>query len=211
MNYSELVTQIQNYLENSEASFIATIPDIVRNAEWRIHHDLQLPVSRSNKTTTSTSGNRYLGLPPDFISPFEASVISGSTYSPLIFVDTSYIREAYPDPTATGLPQHYALWNSSTVILGPTPDATYTVELHYFRLPESIVTASTTWIGDNAPTALLYACLIDGYVYNKGDPEMMKVYDMRYKESIELLKVTSVGRVRNDAYRDGQFKAPVQK
>lgn len=211
MNYADLVSQIQNYLENSEASFVAEIPNIVQNAEWRIHHDLQLPAARRNKTTTATTNNRYLGQPSDFISAFEASVISGTTYSPLVFVDTSYIREAYPDASVTGVPQHYAIWNETTFLLGPTPDASYSIELHYFSLPDSIVTAGTTWIGTNAAAALLYACLVEGYIYNKGEMDMLKVYEERYKQNIDLLKVVSSGRSRGDAYRDGQFKTPVQK
>jgi hypothetical protein len=211
MNYATLVQQIQDYLENSEASFVTAIPDIVKNAEWRIHYDLQLPAARKNKTTTTTTSNRYLGTPPDFVSAFEASVVSGTTYNPLVFVDVSYIREAYPDASVTGLPQHYAIWNETTFLLGPTPDSNYSVELHYFGLPESIVTAGTTWISENAPAPLLYACLIEGYVYNKGEADMLNVYNTRYKENIDLLKVTSAARVRGDAYRDGQFKVPVQK
>lgn len=211
MNYTELTSRIQDYLENSEATFVAEIPNIIKGAEWRIHHDLQLPASRRNKTSSTTTGNRYLGQPSDFISAFEASVISGTTYTPLVFVDTSYIREAYPDASVTGTPEHYAIWNETTFLLGPTPNAAYSIELHYFSLPESIVTAGTTWISLNATSALLYACLVDGYVYNKGAADMLKVYEDRYRESIELLKVASAGRSRGDAYRDGQFKIPVQK
>lgn len=210
MNYTELTAQIQEFLENSEATFVSNIPQIIKNAEWRIYHDLQLPSGRSNKTTSTTSSNRYLAQPSDFLGPYEASVISGTSYFPLILVDTSYIREAYPDATVTGTPQHYAIWNDSTFVLGPTPDAAYTVELHYFALPESIVTAVNTWLGDNAPTVLLYACLLEGYVYNKGEVDMLKVYDTRYKESLAQIQTMSAGRFRNDAYRDGQFKAPVQ-
>lgn len=211
MNYAELSTQIQNYLENSESTFVAEIPNIVMNAEWRIHYDLQLPAARRNKMSTATANNRYLGQPSDFISAFEASVISGTTYSPLVFVDTSYIREAYPDASVTGVPQHYAIWNETTFLLGPTPAAPYSIELHYFSMPESIVTAGTTWIGNNAAAPLLYACLIEGYVYNKGEADMLKVYQDRYQQNIDLLKVVSAARSRGDAYRDGQFKVPVQK
>jgi hypothetical protein len=211
MTYAELVTQIQQSLENYETSFVDLIPSFVKQAEERIHLDAQLPASRSNKTTSTTATNRYLAQPTDFIAPYEASVISGTTYSPLILVDVGYIREAFQDATATGLPTHYALFNDSTFLLGPTPDQNYSVELHYFRLPESIVTANTTWLGDNVPSALLYGALIEGYVYAKGEVDMLQVYDRRYKEAIDLVKTISSGRSRSDTYRDGQFKTPVQK
>jgi hypothetical protein len=210
MTYAELVTQIQTYLENTETTFVDQIPNFVKLAEERIYHDTQLPVARQSSTATLTASVRYLGQPTDFLAPYEMSVLVAGVYSPVIYTDVSFIREAYPDPTVTGVPLHYATWDQNSFVVGPTPASNYTAELHYFRLPESIVTASTTWLGTNAPGALLYGSLIEGYVYNKGEVDMFQVYDRRYKEAIGLLKLLSAGKVRGDTYRDGQFKTPVE-
>jgi hypothetical protein len=201
---------LQEYLQNSEATFVSNIPNFVKVAESRIYHDSQLPAARQSSTTTFTHANRYLGTPTDFLSPFELLVTAAGTVHPLIFVDVSFIREAFPSPTVEGVPTHYAVWDQNSLIVGPTPANSYTVELHYFRLPASIVTSSTSWLGDNAPEALLYASLIEGYVYNKGEVDMLKVYDTRYKEAIALLKQYSAGKTRTDTYLDNQFKIPVQ-
>lgn len=210
MNYAQLTQMLQDYLQNSESTFVTNIPNFVKIAEERIYHDTQLPSSRQSSTATFTASNRYLGTPTDFLSPFEMSVQVSGSYQPMIFTDVSFIREAYPDPTVTGVPLHYAVWDQNTLLVGPTPASNYTVELHYFRLPGSIVTDSTSWLGDNAPGALLYACLLEGYVYNKGEVDMLKVYDTRYKEAIALLKQYSAGKTRTDMYLDNQFKLPVQ-
>lgn len=210
MTYTELVTMLQEYLQNSEATFVSNIPTFVKVAEERIYHDTQLPSSRQSSTSTFTASNRFLGTPTDFLSPFELHVTVAGVVSPMIFVDVGFIREAFPSPTVTGVPTHYAVWDQNSLIVGPTPASNYTVELHYFRMPQSIVTASTSWLGDNAPGALLYGSLLEGYVYNKGEVDMLKVYDTRYKEAIALLKQYSAGKIRTDTYLDNQFKAPVQ-
>ena len=210
MTYTELSQMLQDYLQNFETTFITNIPNFVKVAENRIYHDTQLPAGRQSATATFTANNRYLGTPTDFLSPYEMSVQVSGVYSPMIFTDVSFVRECYPDPTVTGTPLHYAIWDYNTFLVGPTPPSAYTAELHYFRMPASITTAATTWLGDNAPEALLYGSLIEGYVFNKGEVDMLKTYDTRYKEAIVLLKQYSAGKTRTDAYLDNQFKAPVQ-
>lgn len=202
MTYAELVDLIQQYLENDETTFVANIPQFVRLAEERIHRAVQLQSAQNNATTTLTSGNQYLTLPTDFWSPLELSVTTAGSQTFLYPKDVSFIRAAYPSASTTGRPRYYALFNSDTLILGPTPDSTYTAELHYVARPESIVDEGTTWLGTNGEQALLYGSLIEGYIYNKGDADMMAVYKEQYQEAIVRLKTLAEGQNRQDAYRN---------
>jgi hypothetical protein len=217
MTYTELCANIADICENTFTADEFAM--FTKQTEQRIYNTVQLANLRKNMTGTITANNKYLACPEDFLSTYSLAVIAANgDYSYPLNKDVNFIREAYPSATATGLPKHYAIFGpqSSAVtelsfILGPTPNATYSVELHYYYYPESIVTAGTTWLGDNVPSALLYGALIEGYVYAKGEVDMLQVYDRRYKEAIDLVKTISSGRSRSDAYRDGQFKTPVQK
>lgn len=176
MNYTALNQAIQDYCSNTESTFVSNIPLFVKQAEQRIYNQVQFPALRRNSTGTTTSNNKYLSCPTDFLAAYSLAVVNGSgVYNYLLNKDVNFIRESYPSPTDTGLPQYYALFGpqSSTptelsFILGPTPDAAYTVELHYFYYPESIVTASTSWLGDNMDSVLLYASLVEAYTFMKG-------------------------------------------
>ena len=218
MNYAALSTAIQAYTENTEASFIAEIPVFVQQAEQRIYNSMQFPSIRKNVTGSTTANNKYLGCPNDFLAVYSMAVVDGTgAYEYLLNKDVNFIRQAYPIPTETGLPRYYALFgpqsndvNELSFIVGPTPDATYTVELHYYYYPPSIVTAETTWLGDNFDSALLYGCLVEAYTYMKGEQDMMVLYDTKYKEALMLLKNLGDGKQRGDAYRDGQVKLPVR-
>lgn len=210
MNYADLVSAVQNYLENDETTFVALIPTFVRMAEKRIYDETQLLVSRKNVTTTTTNGQAYVQAPSDFLAPFSLAVVATGTHSYLTFVDETLIREAYPVAATTGMPRHYSMFDHNTFLLGPTPNATYTLELHYFNYPTSIVSSSTSWLGDNAENALLYGTILEGYRYMKGDPGLMAEYKKHFDDALGSLKMYSAGRVRGDAYRYGQFKVPVQ-
>lgn len=218
MNYTQLSAAIQAYTENTEANFVAEIPVFVQQAEQRIYNSVQFPSIRKNVTGSTTSGNKYLGCPSDFLAVYSIAAIDATgAYEYLLNKDVNYIRQAYPNPTSdTGIPKYYALFGSQTndvneltFILGPTPDATYSVELHYYYYPESIVTASTTWLGDNFDSVLLYGSLVEAYTYMKGEQDMMQLYNQKYVEALALAKRLGDGMERQDAYRSGQFRQAV--
>ena len=177
MNYTNLVQAIKDYTENTETSFVSHIDEIIKQAEQRIYNEVQIPNLRKNSTGTTTSSNTYLQTPSDFLAPYSLAVLnSSSNYSYLLNKDVNWIREAYNSSSTTGLPKYYALFDDDTFILAPTPDATYTVELHYYYYPTSIVSAATTWLGDNYEQVLLYGCLLEAYTYMKGDADLMTLY-----------------------------------
>lgn len=211
MNYATLLTQVQQYLQNDEATFVAQIPTFVQLAERKIYDAAQLPVTRKNVTATATASNPSIGVPSDFNSIYELSVTSSGNVSFLINKDVSFIREMYPSSTTTGLPQYYALLDHQNILLGPTPDSGYSMELHYFAYPASIVTTSTSWLGDRFENALLYGTLLQGYVNMKGDTDMLTVYKNGYDEALKEVIQFSTGKSRSDTYRSGQFRVDVQE
>lgn len=219
MNYTELVTAVQDYCENT---FPQTDMDtMIRQAEQNIYNSVQLPSLRKNVTGTVTPGNKYLSTPSDFLSSYSLAVIKDyglptEEYHYLLNKDVNYIRECYPTPADQGIPFYYALFGPQTTfpnelsfILGPTPDAAYTMELHYYFYPESIVTAQNTWLGDNFDTALLNGTMIEAITYMKGEADMVALYKERYSQALALLKNLGDGKDRGDAYRDGQTKNKV--
>jgi hypothetical protein len=215
MNYAQLTAAIEDYTENTyTADELATF---TRQAEQRIYNTVQLPNLRTNVTGSLTSGNKYLASPSDFLAPYSLALIKADgSYEFLLNKDVNFIRQAYPTPADTGTPAHYAIFgpvstndNELTFIVGPTPDASYTMELHYFYYPESIVTAGTSWLGDNFDSALLNACLLEAITFMKGEPDMVKLYNDRYVQSIALLKNLGDGKDRQDAYRSGQVRVQV--
>jgi hypothetical protein len=217
VNYAALSQAIQDYCSNTESTFVANIPTFVKQAEQRIYNQVQFPSLRKNVTGNTSSSNKYLSCPNDFLAPYSLAVIDATgEYTYLLNKDVNFIRESYPTPADTGLPQYYALFGpqSSAVtelsfILGPTPDATYAVELHYFYYPESIVTAGTSWLGDNMDSVLLYAALVEAYTFMKGEQDLIALYDGKYKEAIGLAKRLGDGLERQDSYRSGQTRVPV--
>ena len=211
MTYAELKSLIQNYLQNTETSFTTYLPDMIKQAEDRILENVQLPVFRKNQSGAVTSGNQYLGIPTDFLAPYSLSYTSSSNQTFLINKDVNWIREVYPNASTEGEPEYYAIFSNDFFIVAPTPDSGYTVELHYFYRPASITAgedSESTWLSTNAPAALLYACLIEGYVYMKGEQDMMSVYNARYESALGRLKVMGDARDRKDAYRSGQLTIP---
>jgi hypothetical protein len=217
MNYTELSNAIQAYTENTEADFVTNIPVFVEQAEQRIYNSVQFPSIRKNVLGVTSTNNKYLECPSDFLAVYSMAVIDASgEYEYLLNKDVNFIRQAYPQPTDTAIPRYYALFGPQSAnlaelsfILGPTPNAIYNVELHYYYYPESIVTASTTWLGDNFDTVLLYGSLVEAYTYMKGEQDMMALYNQKFMEALALAKRLGDGMERQDAYRSGQFRQKV--
>ena len=219
MNYTDLSNAIQAYTENTEANFIAEIPVFVQQAEQRIYNSVQFPSLRKNVTGNTTTNNKYLGCPSDFLAPYSMAVIDADgNYEYLLNKDVSFIRQAYPQPTDTAIPKYYALFGPQSnaitelsFILGPTPDANYGIELHYYYYPESITVASTgeTWLGNNFDSVLLYGSLVEAYTYMKGEQDIMMFYNTKYQEALALAKRLGDGMERQDQYRSGQYRQKV--
>jgi hypothetical protein len=215
MTYNELVTAVQDYCENTFLT--VDMNTFIRQAEQRIYNTVQIANLRKNMTGLLTSGNPYLSCPSDFLSAYSMAVIDATgNYQYLLNKDVNFIREAYPTASATGLPKHYAIFGPTSnavtelsFILGPTPNSNYTVELHFYYYPESIVTAGTTWLGDNFDSALLNGTMVEAIRFMKGEQDMVKLYQDMYIQSIGLLKNLGDGKQRMDAYRDGQVRVPV--
>jgi hypothetical protein len=230
MTYTELITAIQTSTENTfpsttlaDSTVVSSTTQLNRfitQAEQRIYNSVQFPSLRKNVTGNLTSANKYLSCPDDFLSTYSLAVVDGDgKYEYLLNKDVNFLRQAYPNPTTdTGIPKYYALFgptvNTSTItnelsfMVGPTPDASYTVELHYYYYPVSITVSSSgqTWLGDNFDTVLLYGSLVEAYTYMKGEQDIMVFYDAKYKEALALAKRLGDGLERSDAYRSGQYR-----
>tara|TARA_B100001057_G_scaffold180278_1_gene180948 strand:- start:1149 stop:1790 length:642 start_codon:yes stop_codon:yes gene_type:complete len=209
MTYTELQTLIQNYLENSETTFVGDLPQIIKQAEERILKSVKLPVFRKNVTGTLSAGNQFLSTPSDFLDNFSLAIGTGTNLDFLYFRDVNFIREAYPDTSLQQKPQHYALYDDNSFIVAPVPNLDYAAELHYFYRPASLTAGAgsgTTWLSENASNALLYGCLVESYVYMKGSPELQAEYEKRYFQAISRLQ--NLGEADNtiDTYSNGTFK-----
>jgi len=211
VNYTQLSQLIQDYVQSTETSFVANIPTFVEVAEQRIYNTVQLPALRKNVTGAMSSGNQYMSLPSDWLSTFSMAVIDNVTneYEYLLNKDVNFIRASYPTVAATGKPKYYAIFDSGTMLLGPTPNGNYTAELHYYYYPVSIVAAGTSWLGDNFDSVLLYGSLREAYTYLKGEADMVTYYEQKYQEALGQLKRLGDGLDRQDAYRSGQVRIPV--
>jgi hypothetical protein len=217
MNYTQLVTQVNDYCENSFPT--DNMNTFIRQAEQRIYNTAQPANLRKNVTGQLTVSNKYLACPSDFLSTYSLAIYPASgtgDYLYLLNKDVNFMREAYPNPATTGKPKHYAIFgpqsndvNELSFMVGPTPDAAYRAELHYYYYPESIVTATTSWLGDNFDSVLLYGTICEAYTYMKGDGDMVKLAQDRYVQAIALYKNLADGKQRMDAYRAGQFRTPV--
>lgn len=216
MNYPELYQAVLDYSESYEPSFITNIPTFVKQAESRIYNSVQIPVLRKNVMGTATASNAFISCPDDFLAVYSIAAIDGSgTYSFLIDKDVSFLREAYPSVLTTGLPKYYAIFGPQSALptelslmVAPTPDSAYSIELHYYYYPTSIVDAGTSWLGDNYDPVLLYGTLREAIIYMKGEQDMVSYYEQKFQEALLQLKRLGDGLERGDAYRGGQTKIP---
>jgi hypothetical protein len=227
MTYTELITAIQTYTENTfpattlaDGTVVSSTTQLnrfIEQAEQRIYNSVQFPSLRKNVLGVVSNTTPYLAAPTDYLATFSIAVIDSSgNYQYLLNKDVNFIREAYPSPSSTGVPKYYALFgptvNGTTItnelsfILGPKPDSNYQTELHYYYYPESITTAGSSWLGDNFDTVLLYGCLVEAYTYMKGEADIITGYDIKYKEALALAQRLGDGLERSDSYRSGQFR-----
>ena len=211
MNYTELTQAVKDYTENDETTFVSQIPTFVRQAEERINRSVLIPDLRRNVTGTTTSSNRFVNTPSDFLAVFSFAVVdSSSKYQFLLPKDVNFLREAYPQTTTTGTPVYYAIFNDESFIVAPTPNANYTVQLHYYYDPPSIVSSTRSWLGVNAEPALLYGTLLEAYSFMKGEPDLINLYAKRYEEAIAQLYNLGKGLNRSDSYRNGESRVIAQ-
>lgn len=207
MNYTELKTNIQDICEQTFTD--DQLAMFTQQAEQLIFATVDLPAMRKNQTGNMSINNKYLTMPSDILYVYSLAVIDGTgDYHYLLNKDVSFIREAYPLPTATGLPVHYGIFGQTTFILGPTPDAAYQSEIHYAEYPASIVTAGTTWLGEEFDSALLNGALVEAIRFQKGEPDMVALYEKLYAQSMILLRNLGAGRLETDTYRSGVVRVP---
>lgn len=225
MDYAELFKTVKGYVENDfpntpwtdetgsgTTTYTSTeqVNTFIRQAEQRVFNTVQLLDLRKSVTGNCTQNNKYVAVPSDWLSNFSFAVVDADgNYEYLLNKDVSYIRQAFPNPSDTGLPTHYAYFDDTSFILGPTPDDDYTIELHYFYYPESIVTAGNSWLGDNFDSVLLYGTLLEAYIFMKGEEDIIKTYQKRYDEAMAMLKQLAEGKNRQDMYRTTQVRYPV--
>jgi hypothetical protein len=220
VNYATLSSTIQAYVENDFPESVGSgsltsaeqIATFVTQAEQRIYNNVQLLELRKNVLGMCSQNNKYLTVPTDWLANYSLAIVDpvSGEYSYLLNKDVAYIREAFPSPTDTGTPTHYAMFDQDSYILGPTPDQNYSVELHYFYYPESITTASTSWLGDNFDSVLLYGALLEAYTFMKGEADVILEYQKRYDTAFIMLKQLAEGKNRQDMYRTPQVRYPVQ-
>ena len=207
MNYTELKANVEDICEQTFTADQHAM--FAQQAEQKIYNTVQLPALRKNQTGTLTSGNKYLTMPTNMLYVYSLAIINGSDYIYLLDKDSNFMREAYPNPATTGIPKHYAIFDADTFIVGPTPNASFSAELHFAYYPESIVTAGTTWLGTNFDSALLNGALLEAIRFQKGEPDMVKMYTELYVQAVALLKDLGDGKLREDAYRSGQTRREV--
>jgi hypothetical protein len=202
VTYGELKQAVQDYLETSETAFVSSIPLFVETVENRVYNEVQIPALRKNVTGQMTAGSRYIVVPEDFLSVFSTAIIDPDTgeYSYLLFKDVNYIREVYPSPNTLGPPRVYGLFDTTSFILGPSPDKSYEVELHYFYYPTSLVEAGESWLSKNFSAVMLYGVIAEGYRFQKGDEKQQAVYDAQFNRALGLLGKLGEQKSRDDAF-----------
>jgi hypothetical protein len=208
VNYTTLVASTKDYLETDETTFNSYIDQAIKLTEEDIGRKVQLPMFRKNATSSMTSSSAYLATPSDFLAPYELSIVQSGSHTFLIKKDVSFMREAFPSSTTTGTPKYYAMFDHNTLIVAPTPSSGFSVELHYYYKPTSIVSSSTSWLGDNAENAMLWGTVLHMYVFLKGNAELTGVYKSAYDEAINNLMTLGEGLKKKDSFRHGERRIP---
>jgi hypothetical protein len=209
--FAQLKTAIQEYTENTETTFVSNVDDFIRAAEDRIFYLVDLEYFRKNATSAVSQNDPFLSLPTDFLASFSLSITNSSSKEFLLQKDVNFIQEFNPNSATTGTPRYYARFDVDNMILAPTPDSNYVCEFHYFYRPASLTAGAdsgTTWLSTNAPNALLYGSLYEAYIYMKGEPDMLQLYDKQFTEALSRLKDLAEARENADAYRRGLPERP---
>ena len=204
--YAQLKTAIQDFCENTETSFVTNLPVFIRASEDRILQSVDLEAFRKNATSALTSSDKYLSVPSDFLAPFSLQITTSGSEDFLLSKDVNFVNQYTVDAGSTATPKYYALFDKDNFIVAPTPDANYTVELHYYYRPASLTAGAedgTTWLSENAPNVLLYGALYEAYTYMKGEADVLANYEKRFTEGLVRLKDLAESRENRDAYRDG--------
>ena len=204
--FATLKTAIQDYTDNTETTFVSHLSDFIKATEQRIFTSVDLEFFRKNVSGSTTSGNRFLAMPTDFLAAFSLSIENSSSKEFLLLKDVNYLQEFHPNESTTGTPRFYALYDYENFILAPTPNAAYTAELHYYYRPNSLTAGAdsgTTWLSENAPNAMLYGSLTEAYTFMKGEKDLMDLYNGRFIEALTRLKDLGEARENSDAYRRG--------
>jgi hypothetical protein len=210
--YTTLKSAIQDYTQNTETTFTNNLARFILNAEERILKEVELDDFRKNVTGTTTQSSKYLTKPTDFLAPYSLSVVNSSENEFLLYKHVTFLQDYTPNPATTTTPKYYADWDEDSFILAPTPDANYSVELHYFYRPQSITASSdgTSWLGTNAELALMYASLVEAYTFMKGEPDLLQLYNQRYMEALQTMKNLGEGKNNSDQYRYDNIRRPPQ-
>ena len=209
--FAQLKTAIQEYTENTETTFVSNVDDFIRAAEDRIFYLVDLEYFRKNATSAVTQNDPFLSLPTDFLASFSLSITNSSSKEFLLQKDVNFIQEYNPNSATTGTPRYYARFDTDNIIQAPTPDSNYVCEFHYFYRPASLTAGAdsgTTWLSTNAPNALLYGSLYEAYIYMKGEPDMLQMYEKQFTEALSRLKDLGEARENADAYRRGLPERP---
>ena len=210
--FTTLKSAIQDYTQNTETTFTNNLSRFIINAEERVLKEVELDDFRKNVTGSATQSSKFLTKPTDFLAPFSLSVVNSSANEFLLYKHVTFVQDFTPNPSTTGTPKYYADWDETTFLMGPTPDANYTVELHYFYRPQSITASDdgTSWLGTNAELALMYASLVEAYTFMKGEPEFLQLYNQRYMEALQTMKNLGEGKNNSDQYRYDNIRRPPQ-
>lgn len=211
--YSELKDVVQDFTQNDETSFVANLPLFIKLAEERILKNVQLDLFRKNATATMISGNKYVALPSDFLAPFSFSLVKDGAKEFLELKDVSFIQTYNPDGSVTGTPLYYSVFDVDNMIVAPTPDSGYSVEMHYYYRPDSLTAGAedgTTWLSTNATVALLYGTLVEAYTYMKGEADVMQNYTQRFVDAVQSLKMLGESKEVSQEYRVGRVMRPKQ-
>lgn len=208
MDHASLAQLIRDYVESDETSFVANIDNLIQLGEERLYRLVKMPLQRKVSTSAFNTSDPLLSMPSDFLAVDSISYVSGTTTTFLVPKDLSFLKEAYPTTTTTGPPRFYSIRDNQTIQVGPAPDSTYTVEMAYMKKPTSIVSSTTSWLGDNASVALLYACLVEAYTYLKGEQPILAMYEQRLQEAVGGAKTLGEGRDKKDEWRNPVNRAP---
>ena len=212
--YLQLKTAIQAYTENNETTFVTNLPVFIRLAEERILKNVQLSLFRKNAIATITQGSQYFACPSDFLAPFSLSFRSTDEKKVFVdFKDPSFLQTYTPNSATEGVPKYYSIFDIENFLIAPTPNASYTGELHYYYRPQSLTEGSdsgTTWLSINAEIALLYGSLVEAYTFMKGEQDVMAMYNQKFQEALLGIKMLGEAKEVTDEFRTGKVIRPKQ-